>query len=113
VSAIAVYIGLSLASFYLLWVLFLAVMNLKRVKDAGLLHRKALILGTPVLILGLLVDALVNWCVMTLVLLELPQEVTVTARLKRHNKATGGWRKKVVGWFRPLLDPFDPSGGHI
>jgi hypothetical protein len=88
-------------------------MNLKRVKDAGLLHRKALILGTPVLILGLLVDALVNWCVMTLVLLELPQEVTVTARLKRHNKATGGWRKKVVGWFRPLLDPFDPSGGHI
>jgi predicted transporter len=113
VSAIAVYIGLSLASFYLLWVLFLAVMNLKRVKDAGLLHRKALILGTPVLILGLLVDALVNWFVMTLVLLELPQEVTVTARLKRHNKATGGWRKKVVGWFRPLLDPFDPSGGHI
>lgn len=112
-SAIAVYIGLSLASFYLLWVLFLAVMNLKRVKDAGLLHRKALILGTPVLILGLLVDALVNWFVMTLVLLEMPKESTVTARLKRHNRDSGGWRKAVVLWMEPLLDPFDPSGDHV
>jgi hypothetical protein len=88
-------------------------MNLKRVKDAGLLHRKALILGTPVLILGLLVDALVNWFVMTLVLLEMPKESTVTARLKRHNRDSGGWRKAVVLWMEPLLDPFDPSGDHV
>jgi predicted transporter len=113
VSAIAVYIGLSLASFYLLWVLFLAVMNLKRVKDAGMLSKTALVLGTPVLILGLVVDAIVNVFVMTLILLEMPKESTVTARLKRHNRDSGGWRKAVVLWMEPLLDPFDPSGDHV
>ena len=111
--AISIYLGISLASFYLLWILFLAVMNLKRVKDAGLLSKTALVLGTPVLIFGLIVDALVNWFVMTLVLLEMPKESTVTARLKRHNKDSGGWRKAVVLWMEPLLDPFDPSGDHI
>jgi len=108
-----VYIVFSVALTYLLWVLYLAVMNLKRVKDIGLLTGKALVLGTPILILGLVVDALVNWLVMTVVLLELPQEPTVTARLKRHNKTSTGWRKSVAVWFEPLLDPFDPSGDHI
>lgn len=98
---------------YLLWLLFLAVMNLKRVRDAGKLSQAALVLGTPILILGLIFDALVNWIVMTIVLFEIPQESTVTARLKRHNKESTGWRKAVAVWFEPLLDPFDPSGDHI
>jgi hypothetical protein len=112
-SALLVYLGLSVGSFYALWTLYLAVMSLHRAEISNTLPKVALVLGVPILAVGLAIDAAVNWCVMTLVLLELPQEVTVTARLKRHNRATGGWRKKVVGWFKPLLDPFDPSGGHI
>jgi hypothetical protein len=46
-------------------------------------------------------------------LLEMPQELTVTARLKRHIKESTDWRSGVASWFIPLLDPFDPSGKHI
>lgn len=98
---------------YALWLFFLAAMNLKRVRDAGLLHPSALALGTPVLIVGLALDFVVNVTVFTLLLCEWPRETTVTARLKRHNRAGAGWRKKVSALFEPLLDPFDPAGDHI
>ena len=103
----------SLAAFYVLWILYLAVMNLKRVRDEGKLSKLALWLGTPVLFVGYILDAVLNIVVMTVILLELPQELTVSERLKRHNKDVGGWRKAVALWFEPLLDPCDPSGDHI
>jgi len=106
------YIASSALGFYILWVFYLAVMNLKRVKDAGLLSKTAMALGYPVLIVGYLLDCFVNVFVMTLLLLELPRETTVTSRLKRHNKGTG-WRKAIAAWAEPLLDPYDPSGDHI
>ena len=100
-------------SFYALWVFFLAVMNLKRVQEEGMLTKTAYALGMPVLGAGLVLDFMVNTFIMTFVLMELPQEFTVTARLKRHNETSSGWRKAVALWFEPLLDPFDPSGDHI
>lgn len=107
------YIAGSVLGLYALWVLYLAVMNLSRAKKAGLLSRTALVLGTPVLIVGYLLDALMNLFVMTVVLVELPQEFTVSERLSRHNRESTGWRKAVAQWFEPLLDPYDPSGDHI
>jgi len=98
---------------YALWIFYLAVMNLKRAKDAGLLSTTSSALGYPVLFVGYLLDFLVNVFVFTPVLLELPQETTVTARLKRHNRTSTGWRKAVALWAEPLLDPYDPSGKHI
>lgn len=100
-------------AFYVLWTLFLAVMNLRRVKLAGQLSGKAKVLGAPLLVLGYLLDFVLNVGPMTLLLMELPRELTVSARLERHNLATSGWGKAVARWFEPLLDPFDPSGDHI
>lgn len=104
-------------AFRYLWVLYLAVMNLKRVKDTQGLNKPSTILGTTVLIEGFLLDAFLNWVPMTFILLELPREATVSARLKRHNKPgtswLGRWRYKVAQFFEPLLDPYDPSGDHI
>ena len=100
------------AAFYILWVIYLAVMNLARVKNAHGLSKPVVILGTPLLFIGYLLDALLNWIVMTVILLEIPKETTVSERLKRHNKA-GGWRGKIAAMFEPILDPFDPSGDHI
>ena len=107
-------IGLTLIlALWLLWVFYLAVMSLKRAKDAGQLSKTALVLGAPVLWIGYLLDAFVNITLMTIVLMEFPKEILVTDRLIRHSKATSGWRLKVVYWFQPLLDPFDPSGRHL
>jgi hypothetical protein len=99
--------------FWLLWVFFLAVMSLKRARDAGTLSKFAWVLGMPVLVIGLLLDLVINVLVMSVVLWEIPRELTVTARLKRHNKQSTGWRLVVAKWFEPILDPFDPSGDHI
>ena len=107
-------IGLTLIlALWLLWVFYLAVMSLKRAKDEGKLSKTALVLGAPVLWVGYLLDAFVNITLMTIVLWEFPREILVTDRLIRHSKAESGWRLKVVYWFQPLLDPYDPSGRHI
>lgn len=99
---------------YALWTFFLAVMTLKRAKDANLLTFWAKVFGYPILFAGLVLDFLANVLVLTVILAELPREGTVTSRLKRHNASTTtGWRKAVAAWAEPLLDPFDPSGDHI
>jgi hypothetical protein len=103
----------SIAITYLLYVFYSAVMNIKRVRDMGKLTTFGKVLGYPTLAIGLVLDLVVNTFVMTLILLELPRELTVTSRLKRHNKESTGWRLAVVKFFEPVLDPLDPSGDHI
>jgi hypothetical protein len=98
---------------YGLYVFYAAVMNLQRVRDMGLLTPMAKVLAYPTLVIGLILDLIVNIFVFTVVLLELPQELTVTARLKRHHKESTGWRLAVVKFLEPILDPLDPSGDHI
>lgn len=97
---------------YGLYVFYCAVMNIKRVRDMGKLTKLGMAFGYPTLVIGLVLDLLVNVLVMTPLLLELPRELTVTSRLKRHQSSTG-WRLAVVKFFEPVLDPLDPSGDHI
>jgi len=113
ISWVGWYLLYATASIFLLWVFYLAVMSLARVKDATGLNRQSERLGTLVLIIGYLLDFNANIGVMTALLLEWPRETTVTARLKRHNKAGIGWGAKVARAFEPILDPYDPSGDHI
>lgn len=113
----SLYLGASILLFFTLWVYYLACMNLKRVNDAGQLISRGYKFGMIVLFIGLLIDLIVNIFVMSFIMLELPREFTVTARLQRHHKedASGPmakWRLAVVHWFEPILDPFDPSGDH-
>ena len=98
---------------YGLYVFYAAVMNLQRVHEAGKLTFTGKLLAYPTLVIGLTLDLIVNIFVFTVVLLELPQELTVTARLKRHHKESTGWRLAVVKFLEPILDPLDPSGDHI
>jgi hypothetical protein len=110
---VLIYIGVSLAITYGLYVFYAAVMNIKRVRDAGKLTTLGKVFGYPTLVIGLILDLLVNWFVMSIILLEVPQELTVTSRLKRHHKESTGYRLAVVKFFEPVLDPLDPSGDHI
>ncbi len=98
---------------YALWVFYLAVMALMRARDAGTLSRPALVLGYPILALGYLLDFLVNFFILTWILLEVPRELVVTARLSRHRTNGPGWRYNVCTWIcSNLLDAFDPGGCH-
>jgi hypothetical protein len=108
-----IYVLIALGATYALWVFYIAVMGLKRVRDTIGLSPWALRFGYPILIVGYVLDVLVNWFVFTVVMLEVPKELTVSSRLKRHNQESTGWRLKIVKFFEPLLDPFDPSGDHI
>ena len=98
---------------YATWTLYLAVMNLARARDAGKLGPVATIFGYPLLFIGYAFDFACNVLICTPLLLELPHETTVTARLKRHAKEQG-WRGAVARWVAThLLDAFDPDGRHI
>lgn len=105
--------AVSVSSVYALFVFYAAVMNIKRVRDAGKMTTFAKVVGYPTLAIGLALDLFVNVFVMTVLFLELPQEMTVTSRMKRHNSGGTGWRKDLVSLFEPLLDPLDPSGDHV
>jgi hypothetical protein len=107
------YLLIALGATYALWVFYIAVMGLKRVRDTVGLSPWALRFGYPILIVGYVLDVLVNWFVFTVVMLEIPKELTVSSRLKRHNQESTGWRLKIVKFIEPLLDPFDPSGNHV
>lgn len=106
------YVAICLAVTYALFIFYAATMNIKRVRDMGKLTKLGMAFGYPTLVIGLVLDLLVNVFVMSIVLLEIPREWTVTSRLKRHQSSTG-WRLGVVKFFEPVLDPLDPSGDHI
>lgn len=98
---------------YVLWLFYLAVMNLYRAKKANQISLVALWLGYPILIMGALLDLIVNVLLMTLIFAEWPRELLVTKRLERHVKAKQGWRSKLAYWIcHNLLNAFDPSGDH-
>lgn len=111
-NTILTYTLFALAVTYALFVFYAAVMNIKRVRDEGKLSWFGVVLGYPTLLIGLIIDLICNVFVMSLVFLELPQELTVTSRLKRH-KGEANWRGAVVKFMEPVLNPLDPSGQHI
>lgn len=99
---------------YLTWLLYVAIMAIKRAKDAGTAPVVALILGYPALFAGLMFDFVCTIFIGTVVFIDLPRELTLTARLKRYNAEGSGFRYRITRWLADnLLDPFDPSGKHV
>lgn len=107
------YILYSVLLTYLLWVFYVAVMHLKIVRDRGDLKGFSKPLAFVTLVIGYAIDFACNVLVFSALLIELPRETTVTARLTRHLKA-GGWRGRIAQWFGDhLLNAYDPSGNHL
>lgn len=104
-----------LYSAYVLWVLYLAVMNLLRVHQAGKLSKLVYRLAMPLLVIALTVDVLFNLVFGTIGFLQLPhyKRLTLSARMDDLIKNGSGWRKRNAIWFvAHLLEPFDTSGQH-
>ena len=107
----------SFVSVYALWLFYLAAMNLIRAKEVGTLSRPAYWLGLPLIVLGVVLDWLVNFTVCIVLFSDLPANWSelVTGRLKRYAYDTSQtWRRALAIWMgKNLLDTFDPSGKHI
>lgn len=104
---------LGIVNFYVLWALYVMVMNMKRAKDNGTLTKLALFLGYPWLFIGIVLDVIFNWVFGTILFLEFPKSGVFTSRLKRH-RFKDDWRGKVATFICiQLLDTFDPNpNGH-
>ena len=113
VAMIILYITLGcLVGWWVLWVLFLAVMHLKHTHEDGLLTPSAYRLAMSVLAVGYLVDFLINIIPASILFLEPPFELTVTARCTRHLK-DHDFRGAIARWLcRNLLDPMQEGGSH-
>lgn len=102
-----------IASAWILWVIFAAVMRLRQVRDAGKLTLAMKILGYPVLFFGLFIDFMLNAIPGSILFLEWPREYTLSERLWRHSQESTGYRQKLALLIRVnLLDAIDPEGVH-
>lgn len=109
------YILYAFAAMYALWLFYLAIMNLKRAKDAGTMTKAALVFALPIAIVGYILDVVVNVTIGTVLFLDLPREVTLSSRMSRlYEPGSTAWRSRLAEWFaRNLLNTYDPSGQHI
>ena len=95
----------------LVWVLYLAIMNLseRREKLRGFAKFNAYFIVLPI---GYLFDGFLN-LVVCLIFMRKPQDWLLTGTLKRYLNTDDGWRCKVAASLcTDWLDPFDPNGTH-
>lgn len=101
---------LSLPSIWVLWILYVAMMRLRQVRDAGKLTLAMKVLGYPWLVIGLFIDLVLNVVLGSIVFVEFPREMTLSERLWRHSQESTGYRQKLAELIRVnLLDAIDPS----
>ena len=111
---ILIILGWAVLVLWLLAVFYIAVMNIKRVRDRGELTKLMYVFGMPMLWIGLVLDLIANVLIFTVLFLEFPREPLVTGRLKRHKYHGTGWRHRLALFFERHIDPFeDKTGGHI
>lgn len=101
------------ALFVICWVLYLAIMNIARVRHD--LHPFAKANAYLVILpIGYIADALLNLLACA-IFLRRPQDWLLTGTLKRiqATEPPGSWRETVAAWVcMHLLNQFDPKGRH-
>ena len=106
-------LGGLLASTYLLWVHYVAVMRLLMVLKDGNLTKTATVFGYLAVAVGLVLDVVFHVIVGSILFWELPREYTLSARLTRLSKMGYGWRARWALAIRTaLLDFIDSKGVH-
>ena len=114
-SVALIALGWALAYLYGFWLLYVLIMGFYRAWLAKRLTRVALVLASPALLTGYLVDLLTNWTLATLLFWQWPQRPLelVTDRLSRYISTPSGWRTEPALWVcQSLLDYFDPNDRH-
>lgn len=88
---------------------FIAVMKMREIQDhLFLLHWSVRWICYFILFIGLILDTLLNWFVLTITFAELPREFLSTARVVRHKYYSTHWRQDQAQWWCVnFLQPFD------
>jgi len=104
-----------LSILWALWILYVAMMNIERSATQNPLPWQAKLMVYPTMVVFDIIEFVTNVFVCTLIFLDLPREVTVSARLRRYyiHQDKCGWRMVIVNFIKPMLDPFDHKGPHI
>ncbi|QDL55946.1 hypothetical protein [Rhodoferax aquaticus] len=109
-------LGWTLAYLYGFWLLYVLIMGFYRAYLAKRLTKPALVLATPALVTGYLVDLVANWTIAVLWFHEFPKRPMelVTDRLSRYiGLQDDCWHKAHAMWVcQNLLDYFDPHDKH-
>ena len=91
--------------------LYISVMVLRDMRDSGelaKLHWSLTWAAYSLLGVGLMFDMLLNIGPMSIAFLELPKELLLTGRIRRHKFNSAGWRhKQALWWCKNWLTPFD------
>jgi hypothetical protein len=113
ISAGAIVFGLIIL--WALWILYIAMMNIKRIAATETMPLRVKLLVYPTVAVFEIVEFVANVVVCTVIFLDLPREVRVSDRLRRYYRRPTkyGWRLHIVLFIKPMLDPFDPTGPHI
>jgi hypothetical protein len=112
---LAGYVAVGILLTVILFWAYVFVMGAVRVRERGNLTRLAYYLSTPVLVVGMIADVLVNQFYMSVICLDFKHFGTVTSRMKiyKYGEATD-WQKKVSAFIELHIDDFEAvDGGHI
>lgn len=108
-----IWIGSLLADLYLFFIMYVASMAMIRAYSEKKLNGVLWVLCLPFVALSWVIDVLHNVTVFTVLFCELPKELTVTERLKRH-VIQQTFRGKLARWIADnLLNSFDHTGSHV
>jgi len=112
-STIASVLGFILLDLYVFFILYVASMAMIRAHAEEKLNGVLWVLCVPFVAFALAVDILHNLTLFSLIFWEVPKELTVTDRLKRHIDEKY-WRGGLARWMATtLLNSFDHTGNHV
>jgi len=104
-----IWLATSVTLFVSTFVCFVAIMKMREIKDEIFsLHWSVRWCCFLILAIGLVLDTLLNWIVLTVAFVELPHEFLSTSRVVRHKFHSTHWRNYMALWFcAHWLIPFD------
>ncbi len=96
------------------WLLYVSVMWLQRLRDAGRLSPLQLKIGMAYTFVCLVIDVLANIFFTPFIFGELAQELTISQRLRRWVKSPDCRNRRLAIWFsNKLLNPYSGDEPHI
>ena len=108
-----IYAYILLADLYLFFIMYVASMGMIRANAESKLNGLLWVLCLPFVAVSMVLDLINNLVILTLLFAELPRELLVTSRLKRH-ATQYTLRGKLARWIGTnILNPFDHTGDHL